>query len=195
MVNKMDDKNQKTKNNYSKMFIVIVLFIFITSITAGCNKNSFDKKKENIENFLKTYYTVENIEIEFPLPDEESYFSALKKVSENLEPYVSETVLEKLTMNNQIFTPIEVAYNLDCKIEIGKITISEKYSVDKFIDYSYTIEIIVKYNNGESDKKELTGECIFTKKDTENSDLISELIINKPFTKSQLEEYITNKNS
>lgn len=146
---------------------------------AGCS-NTANVSTKNIEQFLKTYYTVTEEDLanfvhfhdssnsfsSFKESDEEGFFDSYVAYVENLqkklEPYASTEVIDELVSKRLVERPANSAALLDSTIEVINITIDPAKDLEGDSEntyYPYTVTLSLVASDGTKIEKEETGEC------------------------------------
>ncbi|WFA08827.1 hypothetical protein [Tissierella sp. Yu-01] len=155
---------------------IVVSLIFLGLATWMITNLSLNESEEKAEEFLKTYYTIENTDIADMMFDEKLIKSLISSdyetskqgiielkfideaVNAKYSNLMTEDALKRASANRTILMGEMTAREYGTRLEPKKINITEeKVSDSGIINYSFNVEALVKFNDGTDNLVNLTG--------------------------------------
>lgn len=153
-----------TAKKIARYFTACVGTLAILFCLTSCANT--DKGVQNIESFLKAYYTVEKEDYPVSIQDEsfteEEYIAYLEKETEKLSLYATSDLIDSLIPARLFEYPARSAEILDATVEVKKVTIGaarELKAGSENTHYPYTVTVLLVASDGTKTEKTETGEC------------------------------------
>lgn len=136
---------------------VVVIGIFLTM--------GVSTSKTVAENFLKTYYTVDNSDLYNMIMDVETKSEELEVALKNkYTDYATEEEINHAIANRAILEGEKLAAEKDCTISLKSTELTKGVSSsNEDFAYTYVVKVLVKYSDNTTKEISLNGNLLMTK--------------------------------